>query len=75
MLNEIIYALPKIKPAIDEIVSHISLKEAAAGNREHLWKDPGRYPAVLDAFQGRAMVEVELEEELKRGEGFVEPAF
>ncbi|KAL1680878.1 muts domain V-domain-containing protein [Schizophyllum commune] len=66
VLNEIIYALPKIKPAIDEIVSHISLKEAAAGNREHLWKDPGRYPAVLDAFQGRAMVEVELEEELKR---------
>lgn len=66
VLNEIVYALPKIRPAVSGIVAEISLKEAAAGNREHLWTDPGRYPAVLDAFHGCAMIEVELEEELKK---------
>ncbi|KAL1748072.1 muts domain V-domain-containing protein [Schizophyllum fasciatum] len=65
ILNEIVYALPKIKPAVDSILAQISLKEAAAGNKQHLWTDPGRYPEVLDAFQGRAMTEFELGEELK----------
>lgn len=53
LLNSIIYALPALKGPVKELMGAVSLKEAAAGNKDTMWHDPERYPAVDDAHMVR----------------------
>lgn len=49
VLNDIIYAIPQIRPAMQSILRDINLKKAAEDKREDLWNDPKKYPKIDDA--------------------------
>jgi DNA mismatch repair protein MSH3 len=48
VLNEIISSLPKLKEPMKDILSIVSLKKAAEGQKDTMWNDPERYPDIAD---------------------------
>ncbi|THH08198.1 hypothetical protein EW145_g2862 [Phellinidium pouzarii] len=65
VLNDIIFALPKLKDSVKKIVSCINLKEAEDDKRDRLWVDPGKYPEVDDTKMAIMAIESELSDHLK----------
>ncbi|KAJ7582852.1 muts domain V-domain-containing protein [Mycena floridula] len=65
LLNEIIASLPSIREPSKELLSIVSLKQAAAGDKVTMWKDPERYPMVEQTQMVILTIEAELEHELK----------
>lgn len=66
LLNEIVLALPKLKAPMRDLLSAVSLEEAAQGSKVSLWKDDEKYPALVELQLMIQTVESELSEELKR---------
>ncbi|PFH52420.1 hypothetical protein AMATHDRAFT_140149 [Amanita thiersii Skay4041] len=66
LLSNIIFSLPRIREPVIETLGAISLKKALEGEKEEMWTDPERYPAIDDAKMAIQHVEAELEEELKK---------
>ena len=48
ILNHVIFSLPRIREAVKEMLEAVSLEEASKGQKEDLWTDPKRYPAIHD---------------------------
>ena len=46
LLNDIIFAIPKIKEPLKAIVDVIDLKKAKEGNLTELWRNEEKYPAL-----------------------------
>ncbi|THU92169.1 hypothetical protein K435DRAFT_672535 [Dendrothele bispora CBS 962.96] len=65
LLNDIIFALPTLRPAIGEIAGAIRTEEALKGNKIDLWTDPDKYPNIEETAMALQAVEVELQDELK----------
>lgn len=49
ILNEIFFALPKLKQPMRKILGAINLKNASENEKTKLWVDPEKYPGVSDA--------------------------
>ncbi|KAI3610488.1 dna mismatch repair protein msh3 [Moniliophthora roreri] len=65
LLNNIIYALPKLRTPMKNLLDTIKLSSASEGLKEDLWKDPQKYPSVEDAHDLLCVTEAELMDELK----------
>ncbi|KAH6918993.1 DNA mismatch repair protein MSH3 [Coprinopsis sp. MPI-PUGE-AT-0042] len=50
LLNEIIFALPKLKQPVDNLLEQIHLKRAANGDKDHMWADEDKYPDITGAI-------------------------
>jgi DNA mismatch repair protein MSH3 len=48
LLNDIVFAIPKIKGPLKAIVDTINLQKAKEGNLTELWRDEEKYPALDD---------------------------
>jgi len=48
ILNDILFALPKLKGPMKELLDVVSLKNAAEGKKDTMWNDPERYPTIAD---------------------------
>lgn len=48
LLNDIVFAIPKIKEPLKAIVDAIDLQKAKEGNLTELWRDEEKYPALDD---------------------------
>jgi len=46
LLNDIVFAIPKIKEPLKAIVGVINLQKAREGNLTELWRDEEKYPAL-----------------------------
>ncbi|KIL68593.1 hypothetical protein M378DRAFT_8640 [Amanita muscaria Koide BX008] len=66
ILNNVIFSLPKIKESVKEILDAIVLEKASQGEKESLWSDPERYPAINDTEFAIRHVEAELTDELRK---------
>ncbi|KAL4068083.1 muts domain V-domain-containing protein [Scleroderma citrinum] len=66
LLNEIVLALPKLKIPMRELLGAVSLKGAEQGNKISLWKDPEKFPELVEFELMIQTIESELSEELKR---------
>jgi len=49
LLRDIICSLPRVKTPVKELLGIVNLKKAAEGKKELMWKDPERYPAIIDS--------------------------
>lgn len=49
LLNEIIFALPKLKQPVDNLIEQIHVKTAAKGDKVNMWVDEDKYPDVTAA--------------------------
>jgi DNA mismatch repair protein MSH3 len=49
VLNNIIYALPKLREPMAKLIEAVSLKKAAEGRKDTMWTDPEQYPKIADA--------------------------
>jgi DNA mismatch repair protein MSH3 len=49
LLNEIVFALPKLKQPVGNLLEQIHLKMAAKGDKVNMWVDEDRYPDVTAA--------------------------
>ena len=58
LLNEIVFALPLLRDSITELLSIVSLKQAAEGRKDTMWNDPDRYPGISDSEMVIVRVEV-----------------
>ncbi|KAF5324788.1 hypothetical protein D9611_004290 [Ephemerocybe angulata] len=65
LLNEIVFALPKIKGPIQSIIKEINLAKAKEGAMESLWTDFEKFPEISDLDLALQTIEVELTHELK----------
>ncbi|KAK2460594.1 hypothetical protein APHAL10511_007064 [Amanita phalloides] len=66
ILNDIVFRLPKIKGPVKDMLSALSLENASQGQKEKLWTDPERYPALADLGLAIQHVEIELADELAK---------
>ncbi|KAF9009406.1 DNA mismatch repair protein MSH3 [Cyathus striatus] len=66
ILNEIISKLSKLKPAIENILSDINLKEAEKGKKDVMWTDEEKYPKISDAILAIQHVEADIANELNK---------
>lgn len=48
ILNHVIFSLPRISDAVKEMLEAVSLEEASKGEKEGLWTNSERYPAIRD---------------------------
>lgn len=53
LLNEIVFALPKVKAPIQSIIQEINLAKAKEGKMDSLWTDDDKYPDIQDASMVR----------------------
>ncbi|TFK27399.1 DNA mismatch repair protein MSH3 [Coprinopsis marcescibilis] len=65
ILNEVIFALPKIKEPVQKLLNDIDLRKATEGDKARLWNSFEKYPDIVDADCGLQMVQHELNEELR----------
>ncbi|KAA1471299.1 DNA mismatch repair protein MSH3 [Dentipellis sp. KUC8613] len=65
ILNDIFFALPKLREPIQSVIADIFLKHASEGNMDLLWIDSEKYPKVADAKSSIQHNELELDGELK----------
>ncbi|KAK7467062.1 Mismatch repair protein msh3 [Stygiomarasmius scandens] len=65
LLNEIIFALPTLRPAVKEIIGAIHTAEALKGNKVGLWTDSDKYPKIEETAMALQAVEVDLLDKLK----------
>ncbi|KAJ8700304.1 Mismatch repair protein msh3 [Pleurotus ostreatus] len=65
ILNDIIFALPKIKQPIKDTMSQIILKKAEEGKRVEMWTDIEKFPELNDLTLGLDLNEVDILDELK----------
>ncbi|CAE6462457.1 unnamed protein product [Rhizoctonia solani] len=65
LLNDIAYSLPTLREPLAAIMSEIDLTQARDNNKDELWFDPEKYPAIDEAKFGILSVESELEDHLK----------
>ena len=49
LLQSIICSLPRVRAPVKELLGIVNLKNAAEGKKELMWKDPERYPAIIDS--------------------------
>lgn len=64
VLNEIVYALPKLRGPVRDLLNIIDEAKALSGNKEDMWADEGRVPKIEELMSLVKVVEVELREEL-----------
>ncbi|KAH8117506.1 muts domain V-domain-containing protein [Phellopilus nigrolimitatus] len=65
VLNEIVFALPKLRSCMKQIMTCINLEKAKEDKRDELWSDPDKYPEVDDTKMAIMAVESELADHLK----------
>ncbi|KAF4608344.1 Mismatch repair protein msh3 [Pleurotus pulmonarius] len=65
ILNNIIFALPKIKQPINDTMSKIIIQKAEAGKRSEMWTDIEKFPELNDLTLGLELNEVDILDELK----------
>ncbi|KAJ6546536.1 DNA mismatch repair protein MSH3 [Mycena vulgaris] len=64
LLNEIIFSLTPLNIPTSNLLKAINIKEAAAGKKDLMWKDPNKYPTIEDIKSAIQSVELELDQEL-----------
>ncbi|KAJ7098058.1 DNA mismatch repair protein MSH3 [Mycena belliarum] len=64
LLNVIFSSLPPLKTPMLKLLDAIDIKEAAAGQKDRMWKDPIKYPTLEDHKFAIRTVEAEIEQEL-----------
>ncbi|KZO95721.1 DNA mismatch repair protein MSH3 [Calocera viscosa TUFC12733] len=64
VLNDVVYSLPTMLDAVTQLMQPIDLRKARDNNKDELWLDPQKYPAIQDTKDCIATVEYELGEHL-----------
>lgn len=49
VLNEIIHSLPRLQPAVQDLLSVVNLDHASENRKDLMWEDPDKYPGIVDA--------------------------
>lgn len=49
LLNDIVFAMPRIRDAVKSLLGDLNLKSAKEGDISNLWASPEKYPEVEDA--------------------------
>ncbi|KXN82576.1 DNA mismatch repair protein MSH3 [Leucoagaricus sp. SymC.cos] len=69
ILNEIIYTLPTLKSTMKTFIDAVDLNQASEGRKDQMWRDPDKFPGIIDAVHVYAQclrtAEAELTEELR----------
>ncbi|KAH8108175.1 muts domain V-domain-containing protein [Cristinia sonorae] len=66
LINDVIYALPKLREPVQELLRAFSLKMAAEGKKGSMWADPDKYPDLDGITASIQIIESELVDELKK---------
>jgi DNA mismatch repair protein MSH3 len=49
VLNDIVYALPKLRSPIKGFLDSIRIDQAVEGKKELMWMEPDKFPGLVDA--------------------------